>query len=138
MNAFRNSIERSRPTYAFAAALTIGAGLLWRSRLLPLPDCPAKYGGDSLWALVVFWGLGFAFRRSTTTRIALGTVSIAWCVELLQLYHAPWIDCVRSTRLGHLVLGSSFNGPDLLAYVVGAAIGALVEFTYHNARQKTD
>lgn len=136
MNVFTTRIERSRPTYAFTAALTIGAGLLWRSRLLPLTEFLAKYGGDSLWALVVFWGLGFAFRRSTTTRIALGTVGIAWCVELLQLYHAPWIDGVRSTRLGHLVLGSSFNGPDLLAYVIGAAMGALIECTFLNSTER--
>src|SRR5262245_276299 len=109
MNTLTTPLERSRPLYGLAAALTIGAGLLWRSGLLPLPEFPAKYGGDSLWALMLFFGLGFVFRRSTTAQLALGTIGIAWCVEFSQLYHAPWIDSVRSTRLGHLVLGSSFN-----------------------------
>ena len=51
-------VRRNRRVYAIATALVIGAGLLWRSGLFPLPDFVAKYGGDSLWALVVFLGLG--------------------------------------------------------------------------------
>ena len=127
MNAKAIPVQRCRPAYALAIALVIGTGLLWRSGLLPLPSFLAKYGGDSLWALVVFLCFGFAFHRSSTMRIALGAVCFAWSVEFLQLYHAPWIDGIRSTRLGHLVLGTMFNSPDLLAYVIGIALGALAE-----------
>jgi Protein of unknown function (DUF2809) len=122
-----NAAQRSRPTYALAATLVIGIGLLWRSKLLPLPYFVAKYGGDSLWALVVFLCLGFSFPRGSTTRMALLAVGFAWSIEFLQLYHAPWIDGIRSTRLGHLVLGSVFNSKDLLAYAVGVALGAWAE-----------
>ena len=89
--------------YGLAAALVIAAGLLWRSGLLPLSSFLAKYGGDALWAIVVFCGLGFVFRRGTTLQIALGTVAIAWSVEFLQLYHAPWIDA-----LGQFDLATSY------------------------------
>lgn len=132
MTAAATSVQRSRPIYALATALVVGTGLLWRSGLLPLPDFVAKYGGDALWALVVFLGLGIAFHRGTTVRIALLAVGFAWSVEFLQLYHAPWIDGIRSTRLGHLVLGTTFNGPDLLAYVIGIALGALAERVFLN------
>src|SRR5688572_10101869 len=73
--------------------------------------------------------------------IALGSsrnsTGFAWSVEYLQLYHAPWIDAIRSTRLGRLVLGSVFNSPDLLAYVIGIALGALAEYVFLNTKQKT-
>jgi len=128
MRATTIPVQRSRPIYASAAALVVGAGLLWRSGLLPLPTFLAKYGGDSLWALVVFLCCGFVFRRSSTHRIALGALCFAWSVEFLQLYHAPWIDVIRSTSLGRLVLGTSFNSPDLIAYFVGIALGALAEY----------
>jgi hypothetical protein len=129
-------IERSRLIYASAAALVVGTGLLWRSNLLPLPDFLAKYGGDSLWALAVFVGFGFIFRRSSTMRVALVALGAAWSVEFLQLYHAPWIDAIRATRLGRLALGSSFNSPDLIAYVLGIAIGAWAEYIWCYHRDK--
>ncbi len=56
--------------------------------------------------------------------VALG---FAWAIEFSQLYHAPWIDEVRSSLLGRLILGSTFNVPDLLAYVIGIVVGAVAE-----------
>ncbi len=114
--------------YAIAVVMVIGAGLLWRSGWIPFPRSVSKYGGDALWALMVFFGLGFVFVRGSTLRVAVSAVCFAWSVEFLQLYHAPWIDGIRSTRLGHLVLGSVFNGPDLVAYVVGIGVGVVVEW----------
>jgi hypothetical protein len=129
------AVQRSRPFYALLAASVIAIGLLCRSDLLPLSTFFAKYAGDSLWALVVFLCFGFAFHRSSTVRIALGAVCFAWSVEFLQLYHAHWIDVLRSTRLGRLVLGASFNSPDLIAYVIGIALGALAEgIAFHETR----
>src|SRR5688572_12636088 len=131
-----HTVQRSRPIYTIATALVIGTGLLWRSRLFPLPDFVAKYGGDSLWALVVFLCFGIAFHRSSTVRIALIAVCFAWSVEFLQLYHASWIDGIRSTRLGRLVLGTTFNGPDLLAYVFGIALGVSAERVFLNENHR--
>ena len=114
--------------YAIAIVGVIGMGLLWRSGWVPLPRSVSKYGGDALWALMVFFGLGFVFVRGSTLRVGVCAVCFAWSVEFLQLYHAPWIDRIRSARLGHLVLGSVFNGPDLMAYVVGIGVGVVVEW----------
>jgi hypothetical protein len=123
-------IERHRPIYALLAALVIGTGLLWRSDLLPLSSFLSKYGGDALWALVVFLGFGFVFPQSSTLRVGLMALCFAWAIEFSQLYHAPWIDAIRSTRLGGLVLGSSFNVPDLFAYAAGITVGVLAEWAY--------
>jgi hypothetical protein len=136
MTATTTSIQRRRPIYAIAIALVIGTGLLWRSSLVPLPEFLAKYGGDALWALVVFLCFGIAFCRASTVRIALVAVCFAWSVEFLQLYHAPWIDGIRSVRLGRLVLGTTFNSPDLLAYVIGIAVGAFAERAFFKVNQK--
>ena len=125
--------QRNRPCYALLVGLVIGTGLLWRSGLLPLSSFLTKYGGDALWALMVFLGFGFVFRRRSTAWIGLSAVGFAWAVEFLQLYHAHWIEVIRATRLGHLVLGTAFNSPDLISYVIGIALGVLAEGVYFRA-----
>jgi hypothetical protein len=107
--------------------LVIAAGLAWRSQMFPLPSFYLKYGGDTLWALLVFLGFGFVFIRASTLRVALMAFCFSCVVESTQLYHAPSIESVRGTRLGILVLGATFNWPDLIAYGVGISLGALGE-----------
>jgi hypothetical protein len=128
---------RNRLAYAVAVGVVIGTGLVWRSGLIALPNFVAKYGGDALWALVVFLCLGFVFHRSSPMRIALAAVCFAWAIEFLQLYHGEWIDAVRSTRPGQLLLGSTFNSPDLIAYVIGIALGAFVERVYFCRKKRS-
>jgi len=43
--------------------------------------------------------------------------------EVSQFYHAPWIDSIRSTTLGGLVLGFGFKLSDLVCYCVGVFVG---------------
>jgi len=138
MNSPTNPVERSRLIFGLATVLVVGAGLLLRSGLLPLPDFATKYGGDALWALAVFLGFGCAFRRSPTAQIALAAITFAWSVEFLQLYHASWLDAIRSTRLGRLALGASFHWPDLVAYAVGVAGGAFTECIWMREQQRID
>ena len=56
---------------------------------------------------------------------AAGTVSLA--VELGQLYHAPWIEAVRQTRIGGLVLGFGFLWSDLACYAAGIGMAAALD-----------
>lgn len=121
------TVHRNWLSQAVKLLLVLGAGLLWRSRYLPLSPFLSKYGGDALWALAVFLGAGLCFRYATTWRITLIALGFAWGIEFSQIYHAPWLDQLRSSLPGRLVLGSTFNVPDLLAYVLGIAVGAAAE-----------
>ncbi|HYW12873.1 MAG TPA: DUF2809 domain-containing protein, partial [Longimicrobium sp.] len=62
-----------------------------------------------------------------TRRVATAAGIISLAVELGQLYHAPWIEAVRHTRLGGLVLGFGFLWSDLACYAVGIALAALID-----------
>jgi hypothetical protein len=121
------SAVRNRPRYLLFIFVTTVSGLIWRSRLIPLTPFMSKYGGDALWALMVFFGFGFLFTRISTVRLSLVSLGFAWAIEFSQLYRTPWFDAIRATRPGHLVFGSTFNWPDLPAYAVGIALGALLE-----------
>jgi hypothetical protein len=121
---------RSRLLYALLAVAVVAAGLFWRSGLIPLPQWLSNNGGDALWALMVFVGFGFVLPRASTLVVALLALTFSWSVEFSQLYHAPWLDAVRATIPGKLVLGDTFNWPDLPAYAVGIALGALAEWRW--------
>ena len=48
-------------------------------------------------------------------------------IEISQLYHAPWIDSIRRTTLGGLILGFGFLWSDLACYAVGVGLGVIIE-----------
>lgn len=142
IHARKDPFKRSRIRYASAAVIVMVTGILWRSVLFPLPSVTGKYGGDALWALLVFIGFGGLFNTASTLRVAVASLGFAWLTEFSQLYHAPWTNSIRDTLIGRLVLGSTFNPPDLLAYVGGIALGAWAEHFFppllaHRFRQIT-
>lgn len=122
-------MNRSRPIYFVAILAVITLGLLSRRYREFLPATLGKYPGDTLWALMVFLGFGFWFRRSPTMVVALAAFGFSVTIEVSQLYHAPWIDSVRTTLPGRLILGSGFAWSDLVAYTVGILVGAITERT---------
>ncbi len=102
-------------------------GLASRRYRQHLPSFVDEYSGDALWALMLFLLVSFVLAgRSLLQRCGI-SVALAFAVEVSQLYHAPWIDSIRNTTLGGLVLGFGFLWTDLVCYSVGIAVGALVE-----------
>lgn len=105
----------------------MGAGLVWRLPAIPFLPFVRKYGADALWAWLVFLLIRIIRPQARTATSAAVAFGFTVMVELTQLYHAPWIDAIRATRLGALVLGSVFNWPDIPAYALGVAVGVLIE-----------
>jgi glycopeptide antibiotics resistance protein len=100
-------------------------GLLSRSDYASSwPNVMSEYSGDTLWATLVFFGFCILAPRWGIRRTALGALAFSFTIELSQFYHAPWIDEIRNTRLGGLVLGFGFKVSDLVCYTVGVALGA--------------
>lgn len=131
------STPRSRPAYAACIALVVLVGLASRSSLAShLPSFLATYSGDTLWALMVFLGFGFLFPRARTLTIALATLAFVFAIELSQLYQADWINAIRHTRIGALVLGFGFLWTDLLCYTAGCALGAGGEFLWKQWKRR--
>lgn len=121
------SLTQRRFLYLGALLAVLALGLVWRSPQLPFPPFLRKYGADALWALLVYLLLRFVRPEAKATTCAVIAFVFAAVVEFTQLYHAPWIDALRATRLGALILGSVFNWPDLPAYAAGSLIGLLLE-----------
>ncbi|HUR36615.1 MAG TPA: DUF2809 domain-containing protein [Terriglobales bacterium] len=116
-------MNRSRSVYLLAAMVVVVLGLASRKFAGALPAFVGDYAGDTLWGLLVFLLIVMVFPKWSAQRIFVSTVGFAFAIELSQLYHAPWIDHVRDTTLGGLVLGYGFLWSDLVCYVAGAAAG---------------
>ena len=114
----------ARRYYALAFIGVVSMGLASRSHPGLFPAFLGKYPGDALWALMVFCGLGFLNPGLSTLRLALYALLISYVDEFSHLYQAPWINAVRGTYVGHLILGSTFSWYDMAAYTLGVAFGA--------------
>ncbi len=116
---------RNRKLYLFLVIATIGVGLLSRTRFVPNVIYP--YVGDYLYAVMVFFIIGFLFNTSTSLKVAITSVLICFLIEFFQLYQADWINAVRSTKLGALVLGNGFLWSDIICYTFGGITGYVLE-----------
>ena len=126
--------SRSRLAYGIALVLVIAAGLGSRMFGNSLPALVATYAGDTLYATMVFVGLAIVAPRWSTARLAVTALACSCAIEVSQLYHAPWIDAIRRTLPGALVLGYGFLWSDLACYVAGVASAAGVEAAARRAR----
>lgn len=118
-------MKRNRIYQSGYVILTVALGLFSRSGYLP--DFLYGYLGDALYALMFFFIIGFVFPKFSTIKVALIALSFCFAIEISQFYHAEWIDTIRQTRIGGLVLGFGFLWSDLLSYTFGVIAGALLE-----------
>jgi Protein of unknown function (DUF2809) len=74
----------------------------------------------------LFW-LPFPPPQSTFKTSVLYTLLFTYCIEISQLYQADWINAIRHTKLGGLVLGFGFLWSDLLMYSIGISLAFLLD-----------
>ncbi|MDZ4514425.1 ribosomal maturation YjgA family protein [Bacillus cereus] len=122
--------KRNRVVYALFTIVVIILGLSSRKFAFALPHLLNGYLGDALWALMIFTGFGFLFPKTETKKLTFISLMFCYGIEASQLYHAEWIDSMRATTLGGLVLGYGFLWSDLVAYTIGVGVGVLCEVIF--------
>ena len=120
-NDLGESMQQRLPVMV-ALGVVIGLGLASRTYDGLFPNALGKYPGDALWTVAVYLGWKLVFPAMAPWKLGLMALGQSFGVEFLQLYHAPWLDGIRRNRFGHLLLGSTFNPMDLVAYSVGATV----------------
>ena len=117
---------KARLIYLSILIVTVITGLISRdlsSSVVPL------FVGDILWALAVFLLLKFIFIRKSLVFIVIISLIYTWATEFSQLYSAPWIDSLRQTLFGKVMLGETFLFGDILSYTIGIGLGVLIELS---------
>ena len=118
--------RRSRAGLTLLIAMVIAIGLASRRGYIPFPAVLGNYPGDALWAWVVLLCVAWLRPAITRGKLMAWSLVIAFAIEFLQLYQAPWMQALRANKLAYRVLGNGFDPLDLLAYVVGIGVGGLV------------
>lgn len=54
--------------------------------------------------------------------VAAGVFLVTSFLEFLQLWHLPGLTVIRSTLIGRLLLGTTFDWSDFLYYIIGCVI----------------
>ena len=130
--------KRNRVLYGIMIIIVIILGLCSRKMANVIPNFLNAYLGDALWALMIFIAFGFVFRDMKTKIVALIGISFCYLIELTQLYHVNWIDNIRKTTLGGLVLGYVFSWSDLLAYAIGILVGVILDILWRAIQKHKD
>jgi hypothetical protein len=82
---------------------------------------------------------GFLTPSASIVRAAAYALGISYVDEFSQIYQASWINQLRATTMGHLVLGSEFSWGDIIAYTIGVGLCCAIDvilFKIGRARKK--
>lgn len=76
---------------------------------------------------MVYFGWAFLKPSAPPARIAIYALATSYLDELSQLIQVPWLNAIRHTTVGHLILGTVFAWGDMLAYTIGVVIAVLLD-----------
>lgn len=111
----------------FSAFIVMVLGFSSRTFANALPVFVAEHFGDALWASMIYFGVRAVWCDKSF--IWAGLISVVFCfgIEFSQLYQADWLNGIRSTMLGSLVLGRGFLTVDLVRYSAGILLSLLID-----------
>ncbi|MGJ7919702.1 DUF2809 domain-containing protein [Neobacillus sp. LXY-4] len=120
-------LRNLRIAYLIAIVITILLGLASRKYSHLLFIFVAQNAGDMLWAMMVYFGFRFLFVHKSVLTSILLSLSFSFGIEFSQLYQGDWINQIRGTLLGALILGKGFLTIDLIRYSVGIIIASILD-----------
>lgn len=119
--------KRNRLIYLIMIFIVMCLGLLSRKLTACIPDIIDLFLGDSLWALMIYLLIAMFFRSWPIRKVVFSSILFCFLIEFSQLYHNNWIDMIRRTTLGGLILGYGFLWSDLAAYLLGICFGIIID-----------
>lgn len=121
-------LQKARLLYAGTVIVTVVLGLGSRMFSAQLPDFVSLHFGDALWAAMVYFGFRTLFTAKSLALTALAGLLFSFAIEFSQLYQADWINGIRETLPGALILGKGFLAIDLVRYTAGIVGAFLLDY----------
>jgi glycopeptide antibiotics resistance protein len=127
-----------RRTYFIAVIITILLGLASRKYSHLLFSYLAENAGDVLWAMMVYFGFRFLFLKKYIVTAIFLSFLFSFGIEFSQLYQEDWINQIRGTMLGALILGKGFLSVDLIRYTIGIVFASTLDRVMIIKKQKNN
>ena len=118
---------KNRIKYFIITIIIMLMGLLSRKFMFIFPRNIAPFIGDMLWAMMIYFGFRFLFPKLNITKSLVLAFLFSFSIEISQLYQAEWINNIRNTIIGGLILGHGFLFEDLISYSIGIILGCVVD-----------
>ena len=118
---------KNRIKYFIVTIIIMFMGLLSRKFMFIFPKNIAPFVGDMLWAMMVYFGFRFLFPKINIIKSLVIAFLFSFSIEISQLYQAQWINNIRNTTIGGLILGHGFLFEDLISYSIGIILGCVVD-----------
>lgn len=112
-------MTKDRLIYFIAVIITMVAGLASRHFGALLPSFVREHFGDALWGGMIYFGIRMLWINRSREWAMIVSLMFSWAIECSQIIQTPWLNELRSTALGALILGHGFLAMDLLRYAVG-------------------
>jgi hypothetical protein len=130
------SHNQLRITYFIAVVISIVLGLASRKFSHLLFSTVAENAGDVLWAMMVYFGFRFFLVKKNMVTAMFLSFLFSFGIEFSQLYQEDWINQIRGTLLGALILGKGFLTVDLIRYTTGIVIASSYDWLTIIKKQK--
>jgi len=86
---------------------------------------------------MIFFIFRTLYIKSDRKRLSIVSLILCYTVEFSQLYQAPWLNNIRKTLVGRLVLGQGFLWSDLLAYAIGIGAAVCLDYAIHAVEKRS-
>ena len=130
-------MRRERTALAAVLLFLIPFGYWLRFRAPVSPELRDSSGGAVYVALWILFAALF-YLHSAAWKIAAWVLSITCFLEFLQLWHPGWLEALRATFAGRVLLGTTFGWSDFPPYFVGALFGWLLLLAARRLRHSRD
>lgn len=123
-----------RVLYFVITSLVMIMGLLSRKFMFIFPKNIAPFIGDMFWVMMVYFGFRFLLPKLALLKSFNIALIFSFAIEISQLYQSDWINTIRKTTIGGLVLGHGFLWMDLISYTIGVIIAVIIDKALSHAK----
>lgn len=123
-----------RILYFVITSLVMIMGLLSRKFMFIFPKNIAPFIGDMFWVMMVYFGFRFLLPKLALLKSFNIALIFSFAIEISQLYQSDWINTIRKTTIGGLVLGHGFLWMDLISYTIGVIIAVIIDKALSHAK----